>query len=460
MVDQRQERPAAHPTTPADQVLVRFEGAGAGEGELSWGQRELYQVIEKKPTWLPIGTAVPLPAGSTVEGVAEDLRFVMSSYPSMRTRLRLDADGAKQVVAPSGEIVLEVVEAAADADPAEVADEVWWRYADQDLDLTTEWPLRMAVIRHRGVLTHRVWVMCHLVTDGTGARVVVQELAGRDSSGSSAALSPLEQARWQRSPAGQRQSERALHYWEQVLRTVPARRFPERTETPRPRYWEARFNSPATYLAVRMISARTGVELASVLLGLYAAALGRVMRTNPVMLVLVVNNRFRPGLARTVSSIIQPGLCVLDIPDATVDELVVYTRRRALVAYKNAYHDPDLRESMMAQVNLERGEQVDIECAFNDRRLKPVEDGGPPPSAEQVRAALPDTAFQWLKGQDHRPYDRLYVYIDDVPDTVQLTIATDLNYVSPEDLEACVRGMEELAVAAALDPATRVRPPA
>lgn len=180
-----------------ERVLVRFTGGGAGTGELSWGQREIWHVIEVRKTWLPIGAVLPLPAGTTVEDAAEDLRFVMSRYPSMRTRLRFEPDGPRQVVASSGEIMLELVDAADDADPAEVAEQVRKRDFRRDLDYVNEWPLRMAVVRHRGVLTHRVWVMCHLVTDGSGALVILDELASRDTCGSAAATSALEQARWQ-----------------------------------------------------------------------------------------------------------------------------------------------------------------------------------------------------------------------------------------------------------------------
>jgi hypothetical protein len=445
----------------AAQLLVDFEGGGAGVGELSWGQRELWQVMADRKVWLPIGVVRPLPAGTTVDDAVADLRFVISRYPSMRTRLRFDPDGPKQVVSAAGQIPLEMVEVADGEDPAEVAEQVWQGYRGKDYDFVSEWPVRMAVVRHRGVLTHRVWVMCHLVTDGTGARIIVSELAERDTSGSGAALSPLEQARWQASPAGQRQCEMTLRYWDKILRSVSARRFPVRDGTPHPRYWEAQFESLATHLAVRAVSARTGVEVPSVLLGVFAVALARVTGINPVAVTLVVNNRFRPGLAGTVSPIMQPGICVIDVPDGTVDETVAHARRRAITAYKYAYHDPPQREELIARVGQERGEEVDLECSLNNIRIAPRDESGPPPTPEQVRAALLHTSFEWTQKQDHRPSNRLYVTVEDVVDTLQLTVSADTHHVSPVDVEAFIRGMEEVAVAAALDPAapTDVRQP-
>jgi hypothetical protein len=425
---------------------------------LSWGQRELWHVIEQKPgSWLPIGKVVPLPAGTTVRDAVADLRFVMSRYPSMRTRLRLDPDGPKQVVSGSGEIRLEVVDVAEDADAAEVAGQVWLQYSRQDHDFVTDWPLRMAVTRQAGVLTHRVWVMCHLITDGGGSRVIVDELASRDSSGSAASLSPVEQARWQSSPAGQRQCESALRHWEKILRSISPRRFPERTGQPYPRYWEASFNSPALHLAMRVIAARTGVGVSSALLALFTVALARVTGINPVVIVLVVDNRFRPGLARAVSPLIQPGIGVFDIPDGTVDDAVLATRRRAIGAYKYAYHDPPRREELIERVNRERGEQIDLECSLNDRRLATRNETGPVPTPEQVRAALPRTTLTWTRQPDDRPLEKMYVNVDDEPGTVAMAVLTDFHHVAKDDVESCLRGMEEVAVAAALDPTTRTR---
>jgi hypothetical protein len=438
-----------------DAVPVRFSGGGTGAAPLSWGQQSLWRVMRDKHTWLPIGAWLPLPPGTTVADAAADLEFLMSHYPGLRTRLRFDADGPTQVVAAAGKVDLEVVDAPDDADPGAVAEQVWRRYADADYDFVTEWPVRMAVIRHRGALTHRVWVMCHLVTDGTGANVMLGELRARDASGSAAADSPLEQARWQRSLAGQRHCARALRHWEQILRGVPPRRFPPREPPSGPRYWQAAYASPAMHLAVRAICARTGVEAASVLLAVFAVALARTSGANPVVVQVVVSNRFRPGLARTVSPIIQNGLCAVEVTDTTIDETVAHTRRRAMAAYKNAYYDPDQRDELVARVGRERGEPVDIDCFFNDRRLRQPAGGGPPPTPEQIRAAVGSGSFQWRYKQDFRQFDQLFVNVDDVPDTVAMTVLTDIHRLCPVALESAIRAMEEIAVAAAVDPATR-----
>jgi hypothetical protein len=445
--------------TPTEELPVPFEGAGAGTAALSWGQRDLWQIMQRKQSWLPIGAVLPLPGGTTVDDAVADLRFVMGNYPSLRTRLRLDPGGPGQVVAASGEVTLEIVDAPDEADPADVAKQVQRRFYYGDHDFASDLPVRMAVVRHRGVLTHRIWIMCHLVTDGAGALVILSELASRDASGSHAALSALEQARWQVSPAGQRQCDAVMRYWEKVLRSVPARRFPDFSPTPGPRYWQGRSDSPAAHLAVRAIAARTGVEASSVLLAVFAVALARAVGVNPMVAQVVVGNRFRPGLASTVSPITQNGLCVIEVPDTTMDEMVARTRRRVMATYKNAYYDPARRDELIARINRERGEEVDLQCFLNDRRLVPRDPTGPPPTPGRIRAATAHGSFVWTHQQEQHHFDKLYVNLDDEPDTVAMTVLTDVHHVSPVAVEQFVREMEEVAVSAAIDPAARTLVP-
>ena len=328
------------------QILIPFEGEGSGVGELSWGQQEIWLAIQHQRSSLGIGGAFPLPQGrATVDDVAADLRFVMARHQSLRTRLRFGADGRpRQVLAESGEVPLEVIDAG-DADPADVADEVYLRYHEQLFDYVREWPIRWAVILKRGTATHLVSEICHLAADGLGALAMVADLARRDpvtglAGGPVTALTPLEQARRQAAPAGQRQSDAALRYWERLLRTIPARRFADSADKRQPRYWQAYYDSPATDLAVRAIAARVRADSPTILLAAFAVALCRVTGNNPVVAQLVVSNRFRPGLAETVSPVNQTGLCVLDVGGVTFDAVVARAWRSAMGAYKHALLRP------------------------------------------------------------------------------------------------------------------------
>jgi hypothetical protein len=437
-----------------DRIRVAFEGEGSGVDELSWGQLDIWTAMVRLNTWLPIGGVNPLPAGTTVDDVAEDLRYLMSRYQSMRTRLRFDTAGRPtQVVSASGEIALEMVDAG-DDDPAAVAEAVCQRYRETDYDFVDEWPVRMAAVRRHGVLTHLALVMCHLVTDGFGALVMMAELADRRT-GAVRGMQALEQVRWQRSPAGVRQNEAALRYWEGLLRTIPLRRFGESTQRRRPRHWSGEFRSPAMLAAVRAIAARTGGESAPVLLTVFAVALARMTGINPVAIRPVVNNRFRPGLAEVVCPVSQAGLFALDVADVCFDEALARTRRATMAAHKYAYYNRTDLEALIERIVAQRGPQFDVGCFFNDRRLTSGADNtGPPLDAVRSRDALPRSTFQRLTAFDG-PNEPLFVNVEPASDCVHLTVFADTHFVSYEDGETLLRGMEHVAVEAALDPTAR-----
>jgi condensation domain-containing protein len=462
---------------PGGRVAVRFEGEGSGVEELSWGQLTLFEAMDRQRTWLPIGATVPLPAGTTVEDVAGRLRFWMGRYQSMRTRLRFDPDGRpRQVVASAGEISLEVVDAGEGDDPAKVAEQVERRFRETGYDFSAEWPVRMAVVRHRGVPTHQVLIVCHLVTDAAGVRVMMADLAARDPVTGEAAspparMQPMEQARWQGSPAGQRVSEAAIRYMDGLARTMPPRRFGGSPDPRRPRYWELGFVSPATYLATRAIMSRTGADSGTVLLAVFAVAVARASGTNPAVTHVLVNNRFRPDLAGVVGPHSQGALLMVDLGGIGFDEALARTRRRAMAAYKNSYYDPYRKtyvrwapepEGMERRIGRERGVEIEVGCFFNDRRLRTLQGGQAgaeeAPTPEQVRAALARTTLRCVRQYDD-PTENLFVHINDVPETIDVTAQIDTHHISPSGSEDLLYTMEAVAVEAAFDGAAPTRVP-
>jgi hypothetical protein len=427
-----------------ERVIVPFAGDGAGEGPLSWGQAENWWAIVRQGGWLPLGGIRPLDPGTTVEDIAGELAYLMGRYPSMRTRLRFDeVPRPTQVVAVRGEITLEVYDAG-ERDPDGVAQEVHDRYRDADLDFTVEWPVRMAVVRGPGGLTHQVVLVSHFVTDAAGAMVMMAEVTVLEPAPATG-LQPLDQAAWQHSPAGRRHNDAALRYWQGILRAAAPRRFPEPAVRTRPRYWQGEFTSPALRNALRTIVGRTGVDSTTVLLALYAASLARVGGTEPVVIRPMVSNRFRAGLAGVVCTLCQAGLLMVEVGDGPFDDLLERTRRLALSAYKYAYFDPVDMGALRERVGHERGAGIELGCFFNDRRG--------PDRERALAAAATDPAgagMRWLSTRDAPAVEPLFVHVDDVPDTVRITIQLDADTLAPADGEALLRGMESIAVEAAL----------
>jgi len=468
---------ASAPPRVAERVAVDFAGEGEGVDEMSWGMWEIWHAMRAQRSALPIGGRAPLPAGATVAGVAEELRYLMTRFPSMRTRLRFDAAGRPtQELFARGAITLEVYDAD-EGDPDELAAAVERHYWHTPFDHAAQWPVRMAVVRRHGRPTHQVSVMSHLVGDAIGGMIMLREVGSRRTEPVTG-MQQLEQARWQRSPAGQRQNDRALRHWEAALRSVPARQLPGPTDPREPRYWEAEFFSPALAAALPVIAGRTGTDPSAVLLALFAVGLNRATGVNPVAVRPIVNNRFRPGLADVVCMVAQAGVCVLDVGDADVGRAVERARRGAMSAYKHAYFHPERLRELVARVGRERGEDVTVGCFFNDRSTHlPPRDGRMPAAGEPapgepvgapaaagepagtpaasgqpagaLAAAGEGTVFRWTARRD-TPADPLFVTVVDGPGGPRFEIRVDTRFVPPGDAEALAHGMEAAAVEAAL----------
>jgi hypothetical protein len=444
--------------------MVPFRGATSGEADLTWGQREIWIAMQTQQSWLPIFWIEELPAITSVDAVVERLRTLLCRYDSMHTRLVFTDDGEpRQSVAASGEIPLDIFEAG-DCDPAEVAAQVVAGYRDAPYDFTTDWPVRTGLVLRDGVPSHLASVCCHLVMDGLARPLMLRDLGDPanpvdpadladpvDPAPAPVALQPIELARWEQSETARKAGAVCLAYWEKMLRDIPARRFPAvPTPGPGPRYWEAVYSSRAMALALRVLSPRAPAATAP-LLALFALALHRVTGTDPVVAQLVVGNRFRTHLAEVFAPVNQSGLWVLPVGGSSVEDALGLSRRRVTSAIKHAYYDPRLRRDLIERVGRERGEDIDIGCFINDRRLSArAAAGGAPahvPSLAAIESARAETAFAWRTRTD-KPSEPLFVNVEDVPDTVHLTAWVDTHYLAPQRLEGVLRELETIAVEA------------
>ncbi|HZM74471.1 MAG TPA: condensation domain-containing protein [Candidatus Limnocylindrales bacterium] len=439
----------------AERVAVPFRGPGSGVGELSWGQADIWQAMVRQRNWLPMGGWKRLPPGTGIDEVVEDVSYVVSRYQPMRTRLRFTDGRPQQVLFATGETHVDVIDG--DSCPEEDLDDLARRvqdwYQQTPYDFAGEWPLRVGVIRHHGVLTHHIAIMCHLVSDGIGADVIVREAVERPATPVSG-MQPMEQARWQAGPAGRRQHAAAIRHWESVLRSVPPRRFPPTTERPEPRHWRGDFSSPALRLAVQALTARSNVDSTQVMLTVFALAMAHATGVNPVVLRPMVSNRFRPGLGDVVAMLAQWGLCSLDIAGLPFADALGAVGKVTMTAYKHAYYDPTEMAALVERIAAERGPGFEVGAYFNDRRRQTRHGfgGQPVPEPDDIEKALPRSDFRWTIKQ-HDPFEPLIVHVDDFGDTgdaLNVVIFMDSHIISPAMGEGLPRAMEEIAAGAAL----------
>jgi hypothetical protein len=456
------------PLPAASSLLpVSFTAPDSGVGELTWGQREIWNAMTRQG-WLNLGGTQRIPPGTTLPDIADELRYLMTRYPSFRTRLRFDHNGRPtQEVFGSGQVLIEVYDAddetadatdAADATAA-IAATVDAHYRTATRDFAGEWPIRMGVVRRHGELTHLVVQTCHLVTDAAGMQVITRETATRDTTPPSG-MSTLELARWQGSEAGQRHHANVERHWRRALDSLPERSSPADADPREPRHWSGQLDSPALQLAVPVIAERTRTDSSAVFLTLYAIALGRTGVLNPAVIRPLSGNRFRPGMPELVSNLVQSGICVLNLSDTTVDEAVRRTKRALLTAYKYAYFDAEKIAALLERTALERGPQLGLTNYFNDRRIEhDLKPAVQPVTAQRLRDAVDGGAFHWFEKKDN-PFEPLFLHVQDDPDSIGLQVCADTHLVSPASMEALVRTMEAVAVEAALDPAAVTGVPA
>jgi condensation domain-containing protein len=442
----------------ADRLVVEFAGEGSGTGPLSWGQQTVWRGVQMRGAPITLTGIETLPEGATTQDVAGQLKFLMGRHQSLRTRLAFGSGGEPaQVVFASGQAGLDIIDVPGEADARTVAGELEAEWELAPRDYVSDWPVRMGVVCQGGVPRYQVTAMDHLTTDGFGVLAMLSDLAARDPvtglpRGPVTAMEPLEQARWQVSPAGQRQSAAVQRHWARLLAAVPPARFPVPAAPRSPRYWEATFNSPATYLAVQVIAARLRLDTSPVMLGAFAVGTAKASGIAPAVLRIMVSNRFRPRFADTVSPVSQTCPCVIDPGGGTFDEAVIRAWRASVSAYKHAYFEPAQIRSVLASVSEERGRQVDLNLVYNDRRLDtPRTVGGPLPTKPELRAAMPQTSLTWAQSDD--PLDLCHIHVRDCADAVDVAVFFDTAYVSPEVVETMLRTVESATVAAALDPA-------
>jgi hypothetical protein len=207
---------------------------------------------------------------------------------------------------------------------------------------------------------------------------------------------------------------------------------------------------------VLAIAARTGIDPARVTVGVIATAIGRVTGSSRLTFKVMVNNRFRPGLAYVIAPIAQNSVLTIDLAGAAVDEVAARTRNGSLTGGMRAYYDPDDLREVTARLDAERGYRAAVTCRINDQRAMIMGSdsgaGAGEISRERISRALAETTLTWL-GRRHNMHEQVNILIENRTGVVSLHMMWDRWCLSDKQVEAILRGVEEVAVEAAFDPA-------
>jgi hypothetical protein len=169
---------------------------------------------------------------------------------------------------------------------------------------------------------------------------------------------------------------------------------------------------------------------------------------------VMVNNRFRPGMADVIAPIAQNSVVTIDVADASVDEVVARARAAALTATMRAYYDPDDLREVTARLDAERGYPASVTCRVNDQRamiMRSDAEADLELTREQVRRRLAETSLTWL-GPRENMHEQVLILVENRPDVVSLHMMWDLSCLTNGQVEALLRSVEDVAVEAAFDP--------
>ena len=457
------------PTFPQpveSRLSVPFSGTVAGAAPLTWGEKAVLQDIRETGFSLNASGAQMVAEGATVESVAARLSRLLGRHPALRARLVTDVQGTiYQEVAATGEAAIEVLDFGDDDDPVEVArftDQLWYDWLLTSFDHYRAWPIRMAVIRRRGVALYQVQTFNHLVIDGTALKSLMAELRRgeplEDSLEPERDFHILTLAAQEQTPQARKISDRAMRYWETHLRAIPPRTFGEPIHSDGrqgKRFWHCRFRSVAAHLAMLAIARRTGMDTSRVLFGLIVTALGRATGLSSLTAKVITSNRFRPGLAEVIAPIAQNSLVTVDLAAATVDEVIGRGRRALLAGGMHAYYDPDQLNELMARLDVERGYQAQVSCRINDRRMTNRQLADELARTTEVTRAeiqdkLGETWFSWDGTLDHL-HEQAFITVEDFGDSVTLQLIFDMACFTEEQIENFAYGVERVAIEAAFD---------
>ncbi|WP_328854210.1 hypothetical protein OHB01_28410 [Microbispora hainanensis] len=318
-----------------------FAADRSGTAELAWGQRDIWEAIQKVGPDsahyfnVPRLLAVPGAGGPrSPRAVAAALAQVMGRHDALRSLVRLGAEGPYQEVAAAGTLPIETVEVARDAADGAAADLVACLAGRSFGD--GEQPLRAGLVVCDGAATHVALVLNHVVADWHAADVVVRAVG-----------------------------DAAPH-------TVPSAMFPEAAGAgATPRYARAVLSSPRLNRAGQVLARRAGVSTATVLLVAVAMLLRELTGHEVCAITPIVHNRFNDRSRDLVTSLNQLGLFTLG-PCESLPETLVSAYPAVLASYRRARFDSLALNAMIDRMSADRGVPMFPSCCFND--LRPGED--------------------------------------------------------------------------------------
>ncbi|MFE6228982.1 condensation domain-containing protein [Streptomyces sp. NPDC057854] len=434
-------------------LTVRYTGAASRRGPVTMGQANMIRcILRDEPGTINIHDVWPVPDGTGMDRALDALAALTVRHEALRTTFP-DAEGGgpspgEQVVSAEGAFTVTVLDHDRLPEDTDAYAEAVARAARETrFRLDLDYPLRLRILARAGLPVRVALAASHAVTDGSALGVLRDEwlalLAG-ETLPPVTALTPLDLAAEEHSPAGRRKSTASLAHWERVLRTGPQAMFAEDgaagTETDTP---VLTLRSARGARALAAAARRTGALPGTVLLTAWCLLTAHRAGQSVCVAAVPTSNRFLPKLARSVGTLSQDALLDLDVRAPSFDALLARAWGAAMNAYRHSRFDAlDLWE-LIGRVTTERGSQFARDAVYNDISALPATLAG----AAAPDGDAPELELAWGGGQSLPT--RLLTFVYETEPVLRLATWADPALFPRAAAEELVTGLVRLLEAVA-----------
>jgi hypothetical protein len=427
--------------------------------ELTWAQQHMMGFIEAlhpATASLNLRFTCQLRRGLDTLAVLSAVRDLVETYEALRTLYVPPPEGPAQRRVMSGELLVDIVNsqsAAAETTAATVAH----RLAAAPFRLSSELPIRVAIVRTGQEPLYLAFAVSHLVVDFEGTKCMKHHLSkvSAEPIAEIQALTrvhqPRYEAEWERSPAGQRAAQRAIENHLQTFQAVPQTMLPRSdAEAEYPRFRYVTLESLALAAAVPALARRHNVSTTAVLYAVIASITGYISSLPRALLQLTVGNRIQERHRNAVSMFTQDVPAFVDLGDVSVADVIVRASSVILRAARFGQYPPLRMMAAKTAVELDRGIAIDLSCWLNHR----LSSSRPHATAEQPSRQLMSrlksrTRWQWA-GADERSTSTYFIHVDESARAVTLTMLFDTAVIARDEAIDWLRSVESLVCATAV----------
>jgi len=445
-----------------DRLEIEFRADDDGTFPMTWGQQDFwrhkirrYGDTEHRRFNIPVVVDLAGAAGDTDQAtVAAALRRLVERNQSLRAHFFDSPGGLLQRVARSGTFALRLQQSTP-ADSRASAEALAAELAEEHFDHEAEWGVRFALVCVGPSPRHVAFAISHLVADGGGVKVLVDDLSGllRAHDGGTepeGRWQPSDQVSRELSERGIRRTRAALRHWRKHLERIPPSTFASALPAGQPRFRRLRMDSRVLARTAARVAADCQVSVASTVLAGAALALTALSGQPTCVLVLVAGNRYDEDVRGMLGPASQDGLFTIDFAGGTIADAVRATHRAATTAYFYGHYDPEAIDELVDAVAAERGVRFDLTLLYNDLSefADEMDDAGLPMSEAGARELLGETVIVPESTWDGQ-LCKLYLAAVPGADTCRLTLVGDTAYLPPHSMRTLLHGIEKIIVEAA-----------